>query len=297
MFLELFGTTVISDGAMGTMLREFGLPSGQRSDTMNMTSPASVSEVHRMYVDAGSDIIYTNTFGANADALEGSGYTPEEIIGSAVKAARGACKEKTMVALDIGPIGMLLEPMGNAKHDHIYSLFSQQAILGEKFGADLVAIETMSDIAELKTAVRAVKENTKLPIIATMTFSKTGHTYLGCTPDDLSLLAEEYGLSAIGLNCSLAPSEMEETVRRFASTTKLPLVIKPNTGLPDAETGSYGIGIEDFATQILELTRIIQEMDSSGPPSTGSESHRCVIIGGCCGTTPEYICELRRLFS
>ena len=270
---------VFYDGAMGTMLQKYGLLPGERPDLMNINSPDAVEAVQRMYVEAGSDIICTNTFGANALALEGSGYSPEEVITAAVKVAKRAANGKAMVALDIGPTGHLLEPMGELEADRAYELFKQQAVAGEKAGADFAAIETMSDIEELKAAVSAVKENTGLPVLATMTFDKTGRTFMGCTPELFAKAAEKLGASAIGINCSLEPEEMYETAERISKASKLPLIVKPNAGLPDSETGTYGTGPADFAKQMLPYARL------------GAK-----IVGGCCGTTPEYIRELKRAF-
>ena len=296
MLFGFSGRYIICDGAMGTMLQTRGLRQGERSDIMNMTSPESVEDIHRMYVEAGSNIIYTNTFGANSDALRDTGYTASEIIASAVNSAKKAVGAETLIALDLGPAGSLLEPMGSLKPDRAYMLFREQATLGEDAGVDLAAIETMSDINELKSAVLAIKENTDLPIIATMSFDNTGHTYIGCTPEELVTVAEEYGISAIGLNCSLAPSQMHETVLRFAKATKLPLVLKPNAGLPEGTQGKYSIDPGEFAIQMKQLVDLVHEVDTLSPVSNGINSVRPLIIGGCCGTSPSYISEIRRVF-
>ena len=280
MFLDSYKGCVIFDGAMGTMLQRCGLKPGDRPDVMNMTAPGAVENVHRLYVEAGSDIVCTNTFGANSLALAGAGYTPEEIINAAVAIAKRACGSAAKVALDIGPIGQLLEPIGDMEQENAYELFKQQAIAGENAGADVVAIETMSCLTELRTAALAVLENTKLPVFATMTFDKTGRTYLGCTPEEFAQAANELGLDAAGLNCSLGPSEMYETAERIAKNTNLPLIVKPNAGLPDSVTGKYSIGPEEFASQMAWFAGI------------GAR-----IVGGCCGTTPEHIRELKMAIS
>ena len=268
----------IYDGAMGTMLLKSGLKPGERPDLMNITNPDAVERVHRSYVEAGSDIICANTFGANADALSGTGYTSETVISAAVAIAKRACGG-AKVALDIGPTGQLLEPMGDLDPSRAYDLFAEQAIAGEKAGADFAAIETMSDIEELKMAILAVTENTSLPVLATMTFDKSGYTYTGCTPERFAETAGHLGVAALGLNCSLEPSEMFSTAERIAKAACLPLIIKPNAGLPDGVTGLYSIGPEEFARQMLPFAGI------------GAK-----IIGGCCGTTPEYIRELKKAF-
>jgi len=270
---------IIFDGAMGTMLQKSGLKPGERPDIMSITAPHAVERIHRMYVEAGSDIICSNTFGANADTLRGAGYTPEEIITAAVAIARRASGGTAKVALDIGPTGSLLEPVGDLEFERAYELFKEQALAGEKAGADYAAIETMSDIAELKAAILAVTENTRLPVLATMTFNKTGRTFMGCTPEDFVQTAEQLGVSAVGINCSLEPAEMYVTAQRIAEKTNLPLIVKPNAGLPDGVTGLYSIGPEEFALQMAQLMKIGVK-----------------IVGGCCGTTPDYIRELKRTF-
>jgi len=271
---------VFYDGAMGTMLQKSGLKPGERPDLMNLTNPEAVENVHRRYVQAGSDIICTNTFGCNADALAETGHAPEKIIEAAVAIAKRAAGGAARVALDIGPTGQMLEPMGELESERAYEMFRQQAVAGEKAGADFCAIETMSDIGELVAAISAVTESTKLPVLATMTFDKTGRTFMGFTPEDFVKAAEACGASAIGINCSLEPVEMIETARRIAQATKLPLIVKPNAGLPDSETGDYDTGPADFAKQMRPYAEI------------GAK-----LIGGCCGTSPEYITELRKTFA
>ena len=295
MIFNSFGDYIICDGAMGTMLQNHGLGRGERSDLMNMTAPQAVEDIHRMYVDAGSNLIYTNTFGANAYALQDTAYEPEDIIEAAVSIARRASQGAALVALDIGPIGILLEPMGDLMLEKAYELFRQQAIAGERAGADLAVIETMSDIAELKTAILAVAENTALPVVATMTFDQTGHTYLGCTPETLAQTAQQLGIAAVGINCSLAPAGMIETIRRIAGATSLPLVIKPNAGLPEGIMGRYSIDPAEFAAQMLIFTELEDISSSIDPMNENRVSRRRLLIGGCCGTTPEYIREIRNL--
>ena len=276
MIFDSCGKYIFYDGAMGTMLYKFGLQSGEKPDLMNITAPDAVECIHRMYVEAGSDIVCTNTFGSNALNLEGTGYSPPEVITAAVEAAKRACAGIAKVALDIGPTGRVLEPAGDLEYDKAYEIFKEMAIAGEQAGADFAAIETMSYIEELKAAMTAVKENTKLPILATMTFEKSGYTFMGCTPESFVETAEAIGAAAIGLNCSLEPMEMLATAERLAKATKLPLIVKPNAGLPDAVSGEYNTGAEEFAAQMVGFAKL------------GAK-----IIGGCCGTTPEYIRELK----
>ena len=270
---------IFLDGAMGTMLQKRGLKQGESPDIMNILAPEAVEDVHRMYVEAGSDIICTNTFGSNADALAEKGYTPQEIINAAVTLAKRASANRAKVALDIGPTGQLIRPVGKLEEQKAYDMFKEQATIGELAGADLVSIETMSDIGELKAAMLAVKENTTLELIATMTFDKRGRTFMGCTPEDFAQAAQECGALAIGLNCSLEPQEMYETAKKIAKASSLPLIIKPNAGLPNEETEDYDISASEFTKQMLPFAEI------------GAK-----FIGGCCGTTPEYISDLRKTF-
>jgi len=290
MIFDAYDKFVFYDGAMGTMLYKHGLKSGEKPDLMNITAPGAVESVHRSYIEAGSDIILTNTFGSNALNLKGTGYSPTEIITAAVTIARRACDsaiETTAhrsavppkVALDIGPTGHMLEPGGELEYEEAYELFKEMAIAGERAGADFAAIETMSDVEELKAAMSAVKDNTNLPILATMTFEKSGRTFMGCTPETFVEAAESIGAAAIGLNCSLEPLQMLETAKQLAKATNLPLIIKPNAGLPDGVSGEYKTGAEEFAAQMKPYAEI------------GAK-----IMGGCCGTTPEYILELRKTF-
>ena len=316
MIFDGYGGCVFFDGAMGTMLQKSGLKPGERPDIMNMTDPGTVEGIHRMYVEAGSDIICTNTFGANANALSETGYTPEGIISAAVAIAKRAGGGTVKIALDIGPLGMFLEPLGDLGFESAYELFKEQAIAGERAGADFAAIETMSDILELKAAILAVTENTALPVLASMTFDKTGLTYLGTSPETFAETAGQLGAAAAGLNCSLEPAEMASTVERIANATDLPLIIKPNAGLPDSVTGFYSKGPAEFADQMAQFSvygTIRKNAAGNGkvcapscPPPPGSCSPppdppsaprpRRLIIGGCCGTTPEYIRELRIVF-
>jgi len=277
MLFDSYGKYIFYDGAMGTMLYKHGLKSGEKPDLMNITAPEAVESIHRMYVEAGSDIICTNTFGSNAEILEGTGYSPTEVITAAVTVARRASSGKAIVALDIGPIGQLLEPYGDLEFERAYDVFKEMAVAGENAGADCVAIETMGALDELKAAMTAALENTKLPVLASMTFDKFGVTYMGCTSEQFVETAEELGASAVGLNCSLEPMEMLVTAERIAKATKLPVIVKPNAGLPDS--GEYHTGAKEFAVQMTEFKKLGVR-----------------IVGGCCGTTPEYIKELRKAF-
>jgi len=279
MIFDSFGKYIFYDGAMGTMLYKNGLKSGDKPDLMNATAPEVVEKIHRMYVEAGSDIVCTNTFGSNALNLKGTGYSPTEVITAAVAAAKRACGDKAKVSLDIGPTGQLLEPYGDLEPEEAYEMFKEMAIAGENAGADFATIETMSDIEELTAAMKAVGENTKLPMLVTMSFEKSGRTFMGCTPESFVETAESLGAAAVGLNCSLEPIEMLATAEQIAKATKLPLIVKPNAGLPDGAGGEYLTGAEDFAEQMKDFAKLGVK-----------------IIGGCCGTTPEYIKALKEAY-
>ena len=294
MLFESYGDYVFYDGAMGTMLQKSGLKPNERPDIMNITAPETVERVHRMYVEAGSDIICANTFGANSSALSGTGFAPEDIIAAAIEIAKRASGGTAKVALDIGPLGMLMEPLGDLEFDRAYELFSQQAVIGEKSGADLAAIETMSDISELKAAILAVTGNTSLPVLATMTFDKTGRTYIGVTPEEFAETAQQLGAAAVGINCSLEPAEMLATTERIAKASSIPIIVKPNAGLPDHVTGQYNIGPVEFARQMARFINI--GSIGAQPDPHGGGTRRLMIVGGCCGTTPYHIRELRKAF-
>ena len=278
---ELFTarSVVFFDGAMGTMLQQNGMPKGIRSDAMNIIMPDTVEAIHRMYVEAGSDIICTNTFGANAHALRDTGYTPEQIISAGLALARRATEGRSLVAFDMGPIGELIAPSGTLAYDDAYAMFAEQARYAEKFGADLVAIETMGDIGELHAAVCAVRENTSLPVFATMTFMENMKTYMGATPDELVALAEKYSLDGFGVNCSYPPSLMLPVAQALAEASDIPLITKLNAGMPSSD-GSYALTPSDFAQQMLAY-----------------RACNIKVIGACCGSTPDFIRELKRVFS
>jgi 5-methyltetrahydrofolate--homocysteine methyltransferase len=269
------GGAVFYDGAMGTMLQKYGLPPGERSDLMNIRAPEAVFEVYRAYVDVGSDIIIANTFGANAKTLSGSGYSPKDVIEAAVRDAKRAAGERALVALDLGPIGDFMSPHGDLTLAAAYALFREQVEVGAEAGADLIAIETMSDLDELAAAIMASRDACSLPIFATMTFGSSGHTYTGVTPENFVRRAEALGVTALGINCSLAPRESLPVFRRLAESSSLPLIAKLNAGLPRPD-GSYGLSPEAFAAQMLEYKPL------------GAR-----VVGACCGSTPDFIRALR----
>jgi len=287
MLFNLDNKMIFFDGAMGTELQKRGLKPGDMPDLMNISAPDAIQEIHGLYIEAGSDIICTNTFGANAFALRNTNHTPEEIITAAVLVAKRAVegakltdtsRAKTIIALDIGPTGLILEPVGDLNLEQAYKMFAEQAIAGEKAGVDVVQIETMSDLNEIEVAIKAVKDNTKLPVIACMTFNKNGRTFMGTDVESFVRLAEDSGVYALGMNCSLEPKEMYPVAEKFAKIASLPLVFKLNAGLPDGVTGKYSVSPKEFAEQFLPYADLGMK-----------------ITGGCCGTSPEYIRELRKL--
>lgn len=262
---------VFLDGAMGTMLQKAGLKTGDIPELLGITAPDIVTGIHRQYIEAGSDIIYANTFGANAYKLKDCGYSVEEVITAAIKNAKSACRgADALVALDIGPIGQLLEPTGSLTFEQAYDIFKEQIIAGKD--ADLIVFETMTDLYEVKAAVLAAKENSDLPIIVTMTFEENGRTFTGCSVSAMALTLQGLGVDAIGINCSLGPKELLPVVERLHEWCTLPMAVKPNAGLPDPATGEYDIDENDFAGYVAEMAKFGLK-----------------IVGGCCGTTPDYI--------
>jgi len=261
----------ILDGAMGTMLQKSGLKLGSIPEALSITNPELIIDIHKMYISSGSDVIYTNTFGANEYKLKDSGYTVEEIISASVAAAKRAVKgTDTRVALDIGPTGMLLEPLGTLPFEKAYDMFSRQMKAGTD--ADLIVIETMTDLLEVKAAVLAAKENTNLPVYVTMTFEENGRTFTGCSVESMAATLEGLGADAIGLNCSLGPNQVYEIAKKLCENTSLPVIVKPNAGLPRPDGSGYDIDEKGFADAMEKILAL-----------------GVSIVGGCCGTTPDYI--------
>ena len=264
---------ILLDGGMGTMLQAAGLPIGQLPELWNVARPEAVTAIHRRYVEAGSRVLYTNTFGANRYKAAGCGRSVRELVEGGVRCAREAAEgHDVKVALDIGPTGRLLEPLGDLDFEEACEVFREIVAAGAEAGADLIVIETMSDLNEMRAAVLAAKENSSLPVWATMTFEATGRTFLGVTVGAMALTLTGLGVDALGFNCSLGPKELLGLVRELREWTELPLILKPNAGLPDPATGAYHITPEEFAEEL------------SRAPALGVS-----ILGGCCGTTPEFI--------
>lgn len=265
--------TVLLDGAMGTMLQNAGLEAGAAPELLNIDKPELIEDIHRKYVEAGSQIVYANTFGANRYKLKNNSV--KEIISAGISIAKKACGKKALVALDIGPIGQLLEPSGTMTFEEAYDIFKEQIIAGKS--ADVIVFETMTDLYELKAAVLAAKENSRQPIVCTMTFEENRRTFTGCCVSSMALLLIGLGVDAVGINCSLGPSQLIPICKELLEWTDMPVVLKPNAGLPDPVTGKYDVSPEEFAEQMKYAA------------SCGVK-----IFGGCCGTTPEYISALKK---
>lgn len=268
---------IILDGAMGTMLQQKGMELGVVPETLNITKPEWIVDIHSQYINAGSDVVYANTFGANRYKMKDTGYTVEELISAAIKNAKTAAKDtNALVALDVGPIGQLLEPTGSLSFEEAYDIFKEEILAAKD--ADLVVIETMTDLMEIKAAVLAAKENSNLPVITTMTFEENMRTFTGCSVSAMCLTLEGLGVDALGVNCSLGPKDLLPIVAEIANWTSLPIVVKANAGLPDPVTNTYNVLPDEFAS-------IYKEMLQYGVHT----------IGGCCGTTPEYIKKLKQM--
>lgn len=268
------------DGGMGTLLQAEGLAPGELPETWNIEHPEKVEAIHRRYYEAGSDVVLANTFGANVCKFHDDRYTVEEVIRAGIANAKRAGEQigkETYVALDMGPTGKLLKPMGDLDFDDAYEAFAEAVRYGEKYGADLIHIETMSDTYEVKAAILAAKENSSLPVFVTMIFDERGKLLTG--GDVLSVVAMLEGLrvDALGLNCGLGPKQMLPILNDLRRYTSLPIIVKPNAGLPKQKNGEtyYDVEPDEFA-------RIMQEVVKEG----------ACVIGGCCGTTPEHIKKL-----
>ena len=264
---------LILDGATGTVLQQNGLPPGGQPELLNLTRPELIRSVHRAYAEAGSHVVYANTFGASAPKLARSGHSVEEIITAGVHLAQEAVQgTQAHVALDVGPLGELLEPMGYLSFEQAYEYFCQIMRAGAAAGAELIVIETMTDLYEAKAALLAAKETTQLPVFVTMSFEANGRTFTGCTVESMARTLEALGADAIGVNCSLGPVQLEPLLRQLCRCTRLPVIAKPNAGLPDPVDGHYDLSAEDFAQA-----------------QAACAAAGISILGGCCGTTPEYI--------
>lgn len=268
---KLKNSILLLDGGMGTMLQDAGLPVGVPPEEWNSTHPEEIIRIHRAYAEAGADIIYANTFGINPVKY---GEKAAEMTKTAICLAKQASGGKSFVALDLGPTGKLLKPLGALDFEDAVKAFSVVVKAAEEAGADLVFVETMNDIYEAKAAVLAAKESCGLPVFATCVFGTDEKTMTGSSPETVAAVLEGLGVDALGLNCSLAPSQMRGAVGRLLRCSSVPVIVKPNAGMPVISGGKtvYDVGADKFCADMLDMVR---------------EGVR--VIGGCCGTTPEYI--------
>lgn len=262
---------IVLDGAMGTMLQKKGMKMGVVPETLGITKPDWIIDIHKQYIEAGSDIVYANTFGANRYKLKGTEYSTEEIIKKAIENGRKACEgNESFVALDIGPIGQLLEPTGSLSFEEAYDIFKEEIVAGKD--ADVIVIETMTDLLETKAAVLAAKENSNLPVFVTMTFEENKRTFTGCSVSAMVLTIAGLGVDAIGVNCSLGPDQLAPIVEEIGKWSDIPVIVKANAGLPDPVTNEYDVTPEQFVEDYKQMLK-----------------YGARIFGGCCGTNPEYI--------
>ena len=262
------------------MLQAMGLEAGHAPELLNLSAPDTVAAIHSAYADAGADILTANTFGASRRKL---GQDPRPCIAAGIALARRAAEGRerpVYVALDVGPLGALLEPMGDLPFEEAFRLFAEVMDAGVSAGADLILIETMSDLREAKAALLAAKEHTNLPVFVTMTFGEDGRTFLGTDPAAAAVTLTSLGADVVGINCSLGPKELRPALQKMIAATHLPVMIQPNAGLPRLENGRtvFDVGPEEFAACAVDFL-----------------SDGAAILGGCCGTTPDHIRALRPL--
>ena len=281
---ELFkqSNTILLDGGMGTMLQAAGLKLGARPEELNITDPALIEGIHAQYAAAGSRIVNANTFGASAHKLAGSPYTLEQVITAGIVNCKRACAPYgALTALDVGPLGELLEPSGTLAFEDAVAEYARIVKAGEAAGADLIFFETYTDLYELKAALLAAKENTHLPILASMSFEAGGRTFTGCTVESFAATARGLGADAVGINCSLGPKEIFPMAKRLTEAVpgNFPVFVKPNAGLPRADGSGYDITPQLFALEMKPYREL-----------------NLFAAGGCCGTTPEFIRLLNGVF-
>lgn len=277
-FNELLKTDghILLDGAMGSVLQQRGLKLGGLPEELNFTQPELIMSIHRGYIEAGAQGIYTNTFGANRHKLQNSKYTVEQVVKQAVSLARKAAEgTDVLVGLDVGSLGRMLRPTGDMPVDEAYDMFREIMTAGRD--ADFIAIETMTDLMEIKTALLAAKENTDLPVICTMSFEQNMRTFTGCSAAAMALTLCGLGADVVGMNCSLGPDEALPIVEEILKWSSVPVLIRPNAGLPDPATNLYTTTPEQYAD-------VMEKIAGMGVK----------LLGGCCGTTPDYISEVGR---
>ncbi len=262
------------DGGTGTVLQSLGLAAGTPPEMWNLDNPEAVVKLHLDYFNAGSDIVCSNTFGVNCDKYENYKQIIVAALDNAKRARKFCVKEDKFIALDIGPTGRLLKPLGDLDFERAVEIFAENVKVGAENGADLILIETMNDSLETKAAVIAAKENCDLPIFVTNVYDESGKLMTGASPEAMSALLEGLGVTAYGTNCSLGPDKMKPIVDRLCAVSSLPIIVKPNAGLPIVRDG-----VTSFDKTAREFSELCRELAESG----------ACILGGCCGTTPEYI--------
>ncbi len=274
-FLQFLKEKIVYlDGGMGTLLQEKGLLPGELPERWNLSHPEVITAIHRAYFEAGSNVVTTNTFGANR--LKFSAEELEEIVAAAVSNAKEA-KQKgkaQFIALDIGPTGKLLKPLGDLDFEEAVAIFAQTVRLGVKYGVDLILIETMNDSYETKAAVLAAKENSDLPVLVSNAYGEDGKLMTGADPVAMVAMLEGLGVDALGANCSLGPKQLRGVAEELLNYASVPVLLQPNAGLPKLENGKtvFDITAEEFAAEVADLVK-----------------KGLRVVGGCCGTTPAYI--------
>ena len=266
---------LLFDGGMGTMLQAAGMKAGALPELLNFEEPQVITDIQRQYVEAGCDVITANTFGANAHKLDGAA-TVADVFAAAVACAREAGAR--YVAGDIGPIGALLRPLGTLSFDEAYNLFAEEVRAGVDAGVDLFIIETMTDLAEIKAAVLACRENSDLPVFATMTFEEDGRTFLGTSPEVAAITLDAIGADVLGINCSQGPAELRGLAARMLTVTDKPVMVQANAGLPHVDDDGNTV----FDIQAPEYAKAVVGMIADGVS----------VVGGCCGTTPAHMAAL-----
>ncbi len=260
------------DGGTGTVLQGMGLPAGTPPELWNIENSSKITELHKAYIDAGANIIKTNTFGINRDKYNNS----EELIAAAMSCAKDAVEgnDEVYIAFDMGPTGQLLKPLGNMDFEYAVELFAANVKLAEKHGADLILIETMNDSYETKAAVLAAKENSSLPVFVTNVYDESHKLMTGAEPKAMIAMLESMGVDALGMNCSLGPDKMLEILGEFCEYASVPIIVNPNAGLPVAVDGKtvFNTSAEEFSDYMIKMAEL-----------------GATVLGGCCGTTPEYI--------
>lgn len=265
---------ILLDGAMGSVLQQHGLKLGGLPEELNFTEPDLIRSVHRSYIEAGAQGIYANTFGANRHKLQNSRYSVDEIVKQGIRLAREAAGgTDVLVGLDIGSLGRMLRPTGDMPVDEAYDMFCEVMVAGRE--ADFIAIETMTDLMEIKTALLAAKENTDLPVICTMSFEQNMRTFTGCSAASMAMTLSGMGADVIGMNCSLGPKDALPIVEEILRWSSVPVLIRPNAGLPDPATNLYNTTPQEYAD-------VMEQIAGMGVK----------VLGGCCGTNPDYIREV-----